>query len=1078
MATTEFVFLAVLVFSALSLVAYAADGARPRIELPSSASGREASGGPALVDDARLKGELAAATASARSTVAPDFRRRFQVVRAETAPVIDGRLDDAVWSKAVVLKGFTAAQWFNDSNLPAPAADETEAMVLFDDSGLYIGVRAFQDPATIYTTIKENGWLRPDLDWETGSEEWANSGCDEIEIAVDPELTMASYFVFHVNPDGVRQKHYMPPVPTEGGSYKRVDPVLVADDRWQAATSRDRYGWYLEVFIPYESIAMKSAAGANPAEIYFDRVTDRTVMGLNINRISHVRREPSSWSPSRGVMFFRDVQNFGNAYFKPFPAFLADVKCGAVSSAGGALDVTVASRSAAPLAVTLKTILTAGGAATEKDQSLTLQPGETKSVALAFAPASAGSQKIEVRLVGPDGEIMDRSRYAFQIPAPVAAVVTKTVLYEGEADFPVEVTVNASAERIRYRLLSNGKEVASLDGGAPAVGEMTLPFEVAALAAGDYEFVAELSRSGTVEGSARQSFRVVPDPSSVQVSSMAGSGTGASGVPAGFAVLASTVPGGRSPRSVEAVVPYATGEMKKTGYLWYAETATADSRAGGGRRQESSAAATYPRRAELSLPIRAFAAGDEYEAVAFAFYALDDLKSPRVEFSNLASASGGVIRAGQMDLRAERSDLFLVKNDSLGDIPKNTLRRYFLTIYVAPGTPAGIYSGTLAFSAEGRPRDERPYSLIVLPFKLEPSPLVNGIYGGMQGSKDTPRDMAVAADLLAHGMDNPTCFGVLKRTNKAKVHQLIWDLPKDEEEYWLGDGPARFDVQLDEQVFRNLKDSGLRGPFVVDVNYILRYLPCTEENAEGFLSVIRRIEDLRSKYALDEFTYHLVDEPNNHYTYDDGRYGRRYGIERVAWFGRALHTLGLRCYETMNSAGRVYDIAESARNEIDIWCGNFISDTKQIERWTAPGKELWLYNYAGDGWSKGAMRSTYGLYALRVGAKGVTIWQHSGYVGWNAEEKKCVGKSSWDAGREGVDDVRYVTTLQIAIDKAAAAGGARAALAADARKDLDAIINAYPPLTSDKVRFERLHDASDWNKWRWIIASWILKLQA
>jgi hypothetical protein len=1077
MATADFVFLAVLFFCALSLVAYAADGAKPRIELPFSPSQRESAGGPATVDDARLKGELAAATASARSTVAPDFRRRFQVVRAETPPAIDGRLDDAVWSKAIVLKGFTAAQWFNDSNLPAPAADETEAMVLFDDSGLYVGVRAFQDPATIYTTIKENGWLRPDLDWETGSEEWANSGCDEIEIAVDPELTMASYYVFHVNPDGVRQKRYMPPVPTEGGSYKRVDPVLVADDRWKVATTRDEKGWYLEVFIPYESIAMKSATGAKPGEVYFDRVTGRTVMGLNINRISHVRREPSSWSPSRGVMFFRDVQNFGNAYFKPFPAFLADVKCEAVSRAEGKLDVTVTSRRAAPLTVTLKTILTSDGAANEKDQSLTLQPSETKSVALTFAPAPSGSQKIEVRLIGPDGEIMDRSRYAFQIPPSVAAVVTKTVLYEGEADFPVAVTVTVPADRIRYRLLSNGKEVASLDGGVPAVGEMTLPFEVAALAAGDYEFVAELSRAGTVEGSARQSFAVVPDPSSLQISGKAGAGGGASGVPAGFTVLASTVPGGRTPRSVEAVVPYATDEMKKKGYLWYAETATADSRADGGRREESAAAA-YPRRAELSLPMRAFAAGDEYEAVAFAFYALDDLVSPRVEFSDLESASGGVIRADQMDLRAERSDLFLVKLESLGDIPKNTLRRYFLTIYVAPGTPAGIYTGTLSFSAEGRSREDRPYSLIVLPFKLEPSPLVNGIYGGMQGSKDTPQDMAVAADLLAHGMDNPTCFGVLKRANMANVHQIIWDLPKDEEEYWLGDGPARFDVGIDEQVFRNLKDSKLRGPFVVDVNYILRYLPCTEENAEGFLSVVRRIEDMRKKYGLDEFTYHLVDEPNNHYTYDDGRYGRRYGIERIAWFGRALHTLGLRCYETMNSAGRGYDIAESARDEIDIWCGNFISDTRQIERWTTGGKELWLYNYAGDGWSKGAMRSTYGLYALRVGAKGVTIWHHPAYVGWNDQEKKCVGKSSWEAGREGIDDVRYVTTLQRAIDTAAAAGGAKAALAAGARKDLDSIINAYPPTTSDKVRFERLHDASDWDKWRWIIASWILKLQA
>ena len=76
-------------------------------------------------------------------------------------------------------------------------------------------VRAFQDPSTIYTTIKENGWLRPDLDWEQRGEPWANTGCDEIEIVIDPELTMSAHYVFQVNPDGVKKKLYMPPARPE-----------------------------------------------------------------------------------------------------------------------------------------------------------------------------------------------------------------------------------------------------------------------------------------------------------------------------------------------------------------------------------------------------------------------------------------------------------------------------------------------------------------------------------------------------------------------------------------------------------------------------------------------------------------------------------------------------------------------------------------------------------------------------------------------------------------------------------------------------------------------------------------------
>jgi hypothetical protein len=1085
MTLTLIVFLSIAMLVALTMVSHAAEGRMPALRLGNIPSEGAASGGAretaAVVDDARLRGELAAGAAGiAAGRPVPDFRRRFQAVRAARPPVLNGKLDDPAWNNAQILTDFAAAQWFNDEKLPSPVADRTETMVLFDDAGLYIGVRAFQDPASIYTTIKANGWLRPDLDWETGSEEWADTGTDEIEIAIDPELTMASYYVFQVNPDGVRQKRYMPHVATEGGSVKRVDPVLVPDDRWRVATSRDERGWCAEIFIPYECIAFRPITTLAAKEVFFDMVQDRTVMGFNVNRISHRRREASSWSPSKGVMFFRDVENFGQAYFAPCPAVIAGVEFGGISGGKGRAKVSVCARGGKAAELALRVAVTGGGRDFEARQGVRLGAGETKTIALDFECAKAGRQRIDIRLVTPTGEVVDRVSYAFEMPAPVEVLATKSVLFEGEADFPVLVTVNAreGADEMRYRVKSRGKTIASAK-AAPGGRKALLPFEVAGLRAGEYEFEAEARKAGKRVGVASQPFKVIADPWSMKVSGKAGRGVATKGVPAGFTALAATVEGDAEAEGLDGTIPYLTGQMKEKGYLWYGETATADFGAARRRRRGAPAvgAAAYPREAELARPIRAFAAGGEYEAVAFAIFALADLKKPRVEFSELRSAAGKMIAADQMDLRAERADHFVVRQETLGDIRKGTGRRYFLTIWVAPGIAAGVYNGTLKLSASGKLREERPYSLLVLPFALEASPPVNGVYGGMQGSADTGQDMVIAADLLAHGMDAPTCFGVFERRGQMQVHHIIWDLEKVEQENWLGDGAERFNVHIDEQVFRNLKRSGLRGPFVIEANLVLRYLPCTQENAEGFEALIRRIEALRKKHGLDEFTYHLVDEPNNHYTYDDGRYGRRYGIERVGYFGKVLHKIGVRCYETMNSAGRGYDIGQSVYGEVDIWCGNFISDVSQIERWTSNGKELWLYNYAGDGWCKGSMRSTYGFYARRVGAKGVTIWHYPGYVTWNEKERGVVGKSSWEAAREGIDDGRYVATLESAIGKARAAGGAKARLAAKAQKDLDSIVNAYPPLTRDKVEFEARHDADDWTKWRWIVAQWIVRLQ-
>ncbi len=1068
-----FVFI-VLVLLTASPVAFAAQGAKVRLDLSGIAAGGETPGQKAsAVDDARLQAELASAGALAQGNFVPDFRRRLQVVRTSRPPVIDGLLEDEAWKDALVLADFTVAQAFNETGLPRPASDKTEARVLYDEKGIYVAVRAWQDPKTIYTTIKENGWLRPDLDWEMGGEEWANTGCDEIEVVIDGELTMASYYIFHVNPDGVRQTHYMPPVPTEGGSYKRVDPVLITDDRWRAATSRDEAGWCAEFFIPYECFGYRQMTADTPDDVYFDMVENRTVMGFNINRIAHERREPSTWSPSKGAMFFRDAGNFGNAYFRDFPASFDGVVC-----KSGKIEFALRSRASDTSDLTVRVTASGPGQGEKREETVSLAAGETKRMDMSLPALVPGRSKIDLRIISGMGETLDRATYLVDIPEPVVIDVMKDILYEGETDFPVLVTVNTEADEVVYRV-KDAKDAVASEKRASVPGRSTLlPFEVSGLPAGEYEFQAEAYAARVSLGKAVQAFSVMADPWAVEISGTAGEGPNASGVPSGFAVLASTVGEDRPGAGYDGTTPYLDDAMKKRGYLWYAETATADySGAGRGRRRAALPPSAFPRRAQLDAPIRAFAAGDEYEAVSFAIFALNALKNPRVEFSPLAGPSGAAIGVDQMDLRAERADTYLVKQDTLADMPAMTGRRYFLTVYVAPGTPAGKYEGTLTFKHDGAEPETRKYSLMVMPFALGVSPMTNGIYGGMYGAADRERDMVVAADLLAHGMDNPTCFHLYGDPRKVMVHHLLWDLPKPTEENWLGDGIERFSAPIDEQVLVNLKDSGLRGPFVVEVNYLLRYLPCTQENAELFEAFIRRVEALRVKYGLDEFTYHLVDEPNNHYTYDDGRYGRRYGILRVGFFGKALHAAGVRSYESMNSAGRGYDIGESVYDDMDIWCANFISDDKQVRRWTTNGKELWLYNYAGDGWCKGAMRSTYGFYALAVGATGVTIWHHPLYVGYNEEERKVCARSSWDAAREGVDDTRYAALLMDMIEKAKAAGGGRAALAEKAQADLDRILSAYPWPTGRKVEFERKHDASQWNKWRWIIADWIVRLQ-
>ena len=555
---------------------------------------------------------------------------------------------------------------------------------------------------------------------------------------------------------------------------------------------------------------------------------------------------------------------------------------------------------------------------------------------------------------------------------------------------------------------------------------------------------------------------VIDDPFSLELTGRAGKAEKTK-----TAAPFSAVADGKGPRrtaaAFEGEIPWLDDEMRGQGALVWAVTATADF-----------TSRTVPRRAQLDAPLRVFAAGGEYEAAALAVFALDDLENPQIEIDGLRLKDGGEIPAASIDIRVERPDGFLVSGKVAGDIPAATARRYFITVYTAPGTPAGLYSGDVRFTADGIEPLVREMQLRVLPFALASTPIVGSIYGGLEGEA---QDGHLAADLLAHGLDNFTCGRIIDdgAISKVIIHHLLWDLYKPTEENWLGEGAERFDAGLDAQVFNNMKELALRGPFIVEVNYFLRYLPCTPENARLFEGALRRIEALREKHGLGEFVYHLVDEPSNHFTYDDGRYGRRYGLERVDFFGKVLNKLGLRQYVTINSTGRGFDTAEKMPDRVDIWCPNIISDEAQVERWSRPPKELWLYNFAGDGRVKGAARSTYGFYAHRVRAAGVTIWCHPNYVRRDADGR-CWGTSAWEGIREGRDDARYVATLKAAVAQMRLKGGEAAKAAERAEAEMDAIIGAYPALTADKVRFERLHDAEDWNKWRWLIAWHILKL--
>ena len=62
-----------------------------------------------------------------------------RLAAGEQAPVVDGRLDDAVWAAAPVAGDFVQQR----PNVGEPASQRTEARVVYDGDAVYVAVRAF-----------------------------------------------------------------------------------------------------------------------------------------------------------------------------------------------------------------------------------------------------------------------------------------------------------------------------------------------------------------------------------------------------------------------------------------------------------------------------------------------------------------------------------------------------------------------------------------------------------------------------------------------------------------------------------------------------------------------------------------------------------------------------------------------------------------------------------------------------------------------------------------------------------------------------------------------------------------------
>jgi len=169
------------------------------------------------------------------------------IPRLDASVVVDGNLDEPVWSQAALLTGFS--QYAPVDGLPA--ADSTEVLVWYGADAIYFGLRAFEPHGPVVrATMADRDAIDAD---------------DNVQILLDTYHDHRKALEFAVNPlgvqeDGVRTEGQAGAAGGNNATTGRFDGIidLNPDFVWESRGHVTPWGFEVEIRIPFKSLRYQS----------------------------------------------------------------------------------------------------------------------------------------------------------------------------------------------------------------------------------------------------------------------------------------------------------------------------------------------------------------------------------------------------------------------------------------------------------------------------------------------------------------------------------------------------------------------------------------------------------------------------------------------------------------------------------------------------------------------------------------------------------------------------------------------------------------------------------------------------
>ncbi|MFW5867099.1 MAG: sugar-binding protein [Armatimonadota bacterium] len=418
--------------------------------------------------------------------------------KTQTAPTLDGKLDEQVWQQAEWYTGFTML-----GETEERAEAQTQFAVAFDSANLYFGIK-MQEPA-----MDE---LKADVTERDGKVH----GDDCIEVMIDSTGDRTEYYHLSTNPIGTLYDSQL----RQGGHVR----ALQWDCDWQAAVSLGDDFWAVEIAVPFVELGLTDASAGDWA--------------LNVARERKAgKNELSSFTTAPGGFhqptYYAQLQ-LPDADLEQFMWTMRDPFDVSVRAQDGRISYSakthVTNHTGRMWLLQLHPQLINGDQTSDGDPvNVGLDDEQGREIEFSVPVQEQGGQVLRLRLV--DRRDPERVLYVRSIPVtveytPLAIEMTRpnyrNNIYATQQIDAVELTVDLALgeEQIAGRRVSAAILAASDDGrgelvaiGEPvaAAEEVELSIPAADLPIGDYEVGVQIvNAEGVTEHRAHVPLRKLP----------------------------------------------------------------------------------------------------------------------------------------------------------------------------------------------------------------------------------------------------------------------------------------------------------------------------------------------------------------------------------------------------------------------------------------------------------------------------------------------------------------------------------------------------------------------------------------